>query len=155
VKYAVEPSRNMALIAKSRGILVSQALGAALPYKSATFDCVLLVTVLCFVDDARALLRDCWRVLSPTGHLLIAEIDNNSPLGKIYQDRKATDVFYSLASFHSIDHTISELTEARFRLLGCTQTLFGIPPTSPNWDNLKTGFGEGAFVVIIARKLDA
>jgi SAM-dependent methyltransferase len=153
--HAVEPSRNMALFAKSRGIYVAQALGQALPFPSGSFDSVSLITVLCFVQDQTPLIHECRRVLRPEGHLLIGAIDKNSHLGTLYESQKATDVFYRVATFRPIEDTVNRVTDAGFLLVACTQTLMGTPRETPGWDELKDSFGEGAFVAILVRKLDA
>ena len=155
LRYAVEPSRNMALIAKSRGIAVCQALGESLPFPRESFDCVLLITVLCFVENERSLLAECHRVIKPQGHVLIGMIDPKSQLGAIYETRKAINIFYRAASFQSIGHTISLLKDAGFEVTNRAQTIFGMPYQTPGWDDIKCGSGGGAFVGLLARKLDA
>ena len=46
----------------------------AVPVADGSFDLVLAVTVLCFVDDARAALRELARVLVPGGRLVLGEL---------------------------------------------------------------------------------
>ena len=45
-----------------------------LPFDDATFDCVLAVTVLCFVRDAERAVMETARVLRPGGRLVIGEL---------------------------------------------------------------------------------
>ena len=47
---------------------------AALPFEHDRFDVVLAVTVLCFVPDAAAALREMSRVLAPGGRLVLGEL---------------------------------------------------------------------------------
>ena len=51
IKIGVEPSRAMAEIARKRGIEVVVGVAEKLPFKDNSFDFVLLVTTICFVDD--------------------------------------------------------------------------------------------------------
>jgi SAM-dependent methyltransferase len=46
----------------------------ALPFADDSFDIVLAVTVLCFLDDAAQAVREMARVLRPGGHLVIGEL---------------------------------------------------------------------------------
>jgi len=45
-----------------------------LPFDNATFDCVLAVTVLCFVRDAGQAVAEMARVLKPGGRLVVGEL---------------------------------------------------------------------------------
>ena len=45
-----------------------------LPFDEGTFDCVIAVTVLCFVPDARRAIAEMARVLKPDGQLVIGEL---------------------------------------------------------------------------------
>jgi len=153
--HAAEPSHNMALVAKARGAVVSQAVGEALPYVTGAFDCVLLITVLCFVHDEQQVIDECRRVLRSEGHLLLATLDPQSELGLGYESRKAENAFYSGASFRPIGHTISLLQDSGFEVVDLAQTIIGMPYRTPGWDELKKGIGAGAFAVILARNLDA
>lgn len=53
-------------------LVAGQAEG--LPFGDATFDCVLAVTVLCFVRDAKRATAEMARVLKPGGRLVIGEL---------------------------------------------------------------------------------
>ena len=45
-----------------------------MPFNDESFDCVLAVTVLCFVQEAERAVAEMARVLRPGGHLLIGEL---------------------------------------------------------------------------------
>jgi hypothetical protein len=82
-------------------------------------------------------------------------IDPQSRLGAVYEARKATDVFYRVASFHSVGHTLSILRHAGFEITNRAQTILGMPYQTPGWEDVKAGYGNGAFVGLLATKLDA
>ena len=52
IKFGVEPSTNMRKIAESKGIKVLDGVAENLPLKNESFDLSLMVTTLCFLDDA-------------------------------------------------------------------------------------------------------
>jgi ubiquinone/menaquinone biosynthesis C-methylase UbiE len=62
--------------AESRGVAVRLVQGdvRTLPFPDASFDVVLAVTVLCFVDDAPRTAGEMARVLRPGGRLVIGEL---------------------------------------------------------------------------------
>jgi SAM-dependent methyltransferase len=62
--------------AESRGVTVQLVQGdvRALPFPDGSFDVVLAVTVLCFVDDAPRAAGEMARVLCPGGRLVIGEL---------------------------------------------------------------------------------
>lgn len=49
-----------------------------LPFTDGSFDVVLIVTVLCFVADRHAVIREAHRVLRPGGRLVLAELGRYS-----------------------------------------------------------------------------
>jgi SAM-dependent methyltransferase len=51
IKVGIEPSMEMAVKAEKLGIEVWKSVAEKLPFTDARFDFVLMVTVLCFVDD--------------------------------------------------------------------------------------------------------
>lgn len=102
IRFGIDPSRRMLRIARRRGLQVCEAIGERLPFRDEQFDLVLLVTVICFVDDVPALFRETRRVLQSGGHLVLGFIDRDSPLGRSYEARKETNRFYRAAHFYSI-----------------------------------------------------
>lgn len=133
----------MALVAKSRGVCVCQALGESLPYPSAAFDSVSLITVLCFVENRRAIIDECRRVLKAGGYLLIGMIDKHSPLGALYESRKASDVFYRAASLLSVENMISLVEDSGLQAVLHMQTLIGMPFETPGWHDLENRLRRG------------
>jgi len=99
----VDPSLAMGKLASKRGIKLIIGVGENLPCKSNHFDFLILVTTICFLDDVDAALREAYRVLRSRGYILIGFIDRHSFLGKVYEERKDDDVFYSYDKAHNVD----------------------------------------------------
>jgi SAM-dependent methyltransferase len=114
IRLGVEPSRAMARIAHKRGIAVTQALGEQLPFREDQFDFILLVTVICFVNNVPTLLQEVRRVLKPGGRMILAFIDRDSQLGQAYEARKMNDQFYKVAHFYSVAEVTKYVQRAGF-----------------------------------------
>lgn len=149
IRTGVEPSGAMASIARRRGVDVRSGVAEALPCSDESFDFVLMVTVLCFLDDPRAALREARRVLRPGGSVVIAFIDAESRLGREYA-REPRGVFFREAVFYTPAELTSLLEGAGFEALEFRQTLFGAPDTMQAPDEATPGYGEGSFVVVRA-----
>lgn len=152
IMVGVEPAEAMAAIARSRGIEVHEGRAEDLPFSDATCDFVLLVTVICFVEDAEAMFREAHRILKPKGRIITGFIDRDSPLGRSYEVKKASNEFYKGATFYSAPEVMRLLDGAGFRHLQSRQTLYGQPGEMSAPDPVREGYGEGAFVVLSALK---
>lgn len=152
VRLGVEPSAAMRRVAKARGIEVVAGTAETLPFPSQAVDYVLMVTTLCFLDDAQQAMREVYRVLRPGGAFVVGFIERTSPLGRRYEQRKADSAFYRVAHFHSTEEVTRLLLTAGFQALAFRQTLFEDPTAMEQPDPVREGYGEGAFVVIKGEK---
>ena len=152
VEFGLDPSRTMLQVARRRGIRVCQAIGERMPSRDRQFDLVLLVTVICFVDDVPTLFRELRRVLKRDGQLIIGFINRNSERGRSYESRKEASMFYREARFYSVEDVAEWVKEAGFHALQFCQTLFGDPSEFPARGlEVHEGYSDGAFVVLCAR----
>lgn len=154
VEFGLDPSRTMLQIARRRGLRVCQAVGEQMPFHDRQFDLVLLITVICFVDDVPTLFRELRRVLKTDGQLIIGFINRNSALGRMYERRKEASMFYRDARFYSAEEVASWVEEAGFGSLRFCQTLFSDPSEVSIKDpEVRDGYSGGAFVVLSAQKV--
>lgn len=152
IGVGVEPSPAMGKLARERGIEVRFGVGENLPCEDNSFDFVLLVTTICFLDDVPSALAEAYRVLKSGGYILIGFIDRESPLGKVYESRKQDNVFYRDATFLSTDEIVTHLKQAGFCDFAFLQTIFHNLEEMKEVDGVRSGYGEGSFVVVRGTK---
>jgi SAM-dependent methyltransferase len=153
IRMGVEPAAAMAEMARRRGIDVLEGRAEALPFHDGSFDFVLMMTTICFLDDPLQALEEARRVLRPAGRLIIGMIDRYSPLGLIYEEKKRTGKFYRYADFRSADEVINWLRCLNFGHIVVRQTIFKSPDEIEALEPFEEGYGRGAIVVISARKM--
>ena len=153
IKMEVEPAKAMADMARKRGINVHEGRAEALPFDDESFDFVLMMTTICFLEDPLLALEEAKRVLKPEGHIIIGIIDRDSPLGMSYERKKTTSKFYKYANFHSADEVLNWLRSLNFGHIVTRQTIFKSPEEIDALEPFEEGHGKGAFVAISARKM--
>ncbi|MBX6423886.1 class I SAM-dependent methyltransferase [Thermosulfurimonas sp. F29] len=156
ISCGIDPSYSMLKIALKRGITAVQARGEDLPFSTHTFDLVLLMVTLCFVDRPEDVLREVARVLRPGGRLVLGLILKESPWARFYEEKgRNGHPIYRRARFYSFVELSKMLSETGFVIGKILSTLFEPPQTERPVSNqeVKTGFYPGAgFFVLSARK---
>ncbi len=152
IRIGVEPAKAMADRARQRGIEVHEARAEALPFQDESFDFVLMVTTICFLEKPLQALAEAKRILRPGGRIIIGMIDPNSPPGQEYERKKATSKFYKYAHFHSVDQVMLWLESLDFSLIATHQAVFKSTKDMSAAEPFEEGHGRGAFVVIAAKK---
>ncbi|MCW3136769.1 MAG: methyltransferase domain-containing protein [Canidatus Methanoxibalbensis ujae] len=152
IGVGVEPAKAMADIARKRGIEVYEAKAEKLPFDDSSFDFVLIVVTICFVQNPMQALREAKRVLKPGGYIIIGMIDRESFLGKLYESKKKESKFYRHANFYSTRQVLDWLKKLEFEYIKTCQTIFKDPKKITGIEPVKEGYGEGGFVVISAQK---
>jgi len=150
VEFGIDPTGEMLDYARRRGVCVARAVAESLPFADSVFDYVLIVTTICFVDNARTMLKEAARVLRPGGTIVIGLIDRESPLGQYYISHQAENVFYRDATFFSAAEVEALLKEADFDDLAWVQTLEAPLSEVCEIEPVKAGTGRGAFLTVRA-----
>ena len=150
IKTGVEPSHKMADKARKLGIQVLPGIAEDLPIMDKSFDFVLMVTTICFVDDLKKSFQEAYRVLTKEGVIIIGFIDKDSELGKVYRANKDKSHFYKIAEFFSTQEVLACLSKAGFGNFETKQTIFPGKDTQ----RIENGFGTGSFVVIKGLKIN-
>src|SRR4030042_4524047 len=150
VEFGVEPSEAMALIASKKKIKVTKGFAEELPFEDTSFDFVLFVTTICFLDDISKALKEVYRILKENGEIIIGLIDKDSYIGKRYEKIKNSNKFYKNAKFYSVDEVVDSLKLSNFYNFSFYQTL--VNTNKKAIEIPQTGYGKGSFVVIKAAK---
>jgi SAM-dependent methyltransferase len=152
IRMGLDPSPAMAAIARGRGVEVTIGKAELLPFAAGEFDYALMVTTICFVNDFGAAFREAARVLKPGGSVVVGFIDRDSPLGRQYAARKDRDRFYRHARFYSVEDVGSRMEKAGFDKPVASQTIFCSGDSLLKEQPIKSGNGEGSFIVLKATK---
>jgi SAM-dependent methyltransferase len=152
IKNGVEPSARMGEIAQRRGVRVLHGVAEQLPFDDSQFDFVLMVTAVCFVDDIGKTLQEAHRVLLEGGSVIIGFVDRESRVGQSYAALRNENVFYRDARFFSVGELSEFMGRAGFEDLTFNQTIFKTLSGTTQDEPVRSGHGEGSFVVIRGRK---
>jgi SAM-dependent methyltransferase len=152
VKMGVEPSDFMKEAALEKGIEVIRGVAESLPLPDRSFDFVLMVTVICFFDDVPRAFSEALRILKPGGSLVVAFLDRDTPIGKVYDANKHDSAFYQEATFYSAAEVKTVLEGAGFASTSFIQTIFKDPSEMTELEPVKEGSGEGVFAIAKALK---
>ena len=148
IEFGIDPAIEMLDYARRRGVRVVRAVAESLPFASSAFDYVLIVTTICFVSNARTMLKEAARVLRPGGTIFIGLIDRESPLGQYYVSHKEENVFYRDARFFSALEVETLLKETGFGDLTWVQTLCAPLSEVREIEPVIAGTGRGAFLAV-------
>jgi len=150
ISNGIEPSTKMAKLAQKRGIRVQIGNGENLPYRDKEFDYVLIAITICFVQKPKKVISEAKRVLKDNGKIILAIVDQNSFLGKFYQEKKS--IFYKEANFFSVKEMVKLLEDNEFGKFSFYQTIFNLPEKVKTIETPLEGYGKGGFVVISGEK---
>ena len=152
IELGVEPCAPMARLARSRGVRVLEGAAEHLPLDDSSFDLVLMVATVCFVDDVQEAFAEAHRILVDAGHILIGFLDRETELGKLYEEHKSESPFYKVADFRSSQELFADLRRAGFDDLRCVQAIFERPDDMQELSPADSGYGKGLFIVVRATK---
>lgn len=118
IRLGIEPSRALGRMARERGIEVIQGRGEAIPIRDGACSSVLLVTVICFLDDPVRAFREIHRILAPQGTLVIGFLEREGPVAQQYLHAEGKHRFLSRARFYSLGEVLVLLGRTGFCVTG-------------------------------------
>ena len=152
ISLGIEPSENMRNIASSRGVNIIDGTAESLPINDDMYDYALLVTTVCFLDSLELAFIEAHRILKENAYIIIGLIDKHSSLGKKYEQKKKNSNFYKDATFHSVEEIRRALKNTGFNNFEYCQAILPGDTDDCSGAKIKSGYGEGSFVVLRAQK---
>lgn len=118
ILLGLEPSLPLARMARCRGIDVILGRGEAIPIRDGACSSVLMVTVICFLDDPVPVFLEIRRILAPGGALVIGFLEREGAVAQKYMHDGRKHRFLSRARFYSPDEVRELLESAGFFVTG-------------------------------------
>ena len=150
IAVGIDPSKKMVELARGRGVDAALGVGEELSFKDSTFDYVVIIVTLCFVQDPEKVIAESMRVLKPDGKIIVGIIGKESFLGRFYQQKES--IFYGYARFFDIEEVEQMLRAAGFNNFLYYQTIFDYPDKLRAIEKSQEGYGRGGFVAVSAIK---
>jgi ubiquinone/menaquinone biosynthesis C-methylase UbiE len=167
IKFGVEPSEEMAKLARSRGIDVKIGTAENVPYDGEQFKAVLLGTILNYVQHRKKTISEAYRILQPGGHIIISFLPREGSYAMLYElaflrgeydyETAPTDPyplkFLNGTHWCSVREVTNLLQETGFVDLKYVQTLTRHPKYSNDEvEEPMEGYDRGDYIVIQGRK---
>ena len=147
VDEGIDPSEPVLEIAARRGVRVRSGQAEALPCEDHSFGGVVMVVTICFVQDPRAALAECARVVTGDGAVIVGLVPADSTWGRLYARQGAEGhAFYSAATFYTCAQIMDLASEAGLRLERAMSCLPNPPeeevdPSAPPWEGVDEAAG--------------
>ena len=154
IETGVDPSIKLVEMARKRGVTALLGRGEEQLFDKDAFGTVFLIVTLCFVGSPLDVLQEAYRVLVSGGKVVLGLVLQESPWGKVYQQKKQQGHrFYKYATFYSYNEGVRLLEEAGFLIEQVVSTLFQKPDKVEHMELPRKGYSaEAGFTIIVAEK---
>lgn len=172
VECCIEPSSDMARIAKLRGMNVQIATAQAAEIENDTYDLIYFNGSSSYFTDLETAYKRCFKALKKGGHLITFDVLKESAYGMLYllaknigtyehpdmegimPDRPYPMELVKTACWHTADRINSALINSGFdKNISHMQTLCNNPCyTDKIVEDVRDGYKEGGYVAFIAEK---
>lgn len=150
IRTGIDAAQAMVELTQTKGINVVKGKAELLPYADGRFEFVLMVTVLCFLEDPLKALKEAIRVTQHGGYIVVAFLEKDGILAKTYQKDRENHPYFKNAKFYSSKEVQQLIKKAGYQDLNFRQTIFDLE--EGHFHEIRDGFGEGGFSVIRAVK---
>ncbi|RJS88474.1 hypothetical protein DRO56_05055 [Candidatus Bathyarchaeota archaeon] len=124
----VDPSAEMALRSKGKGLPTILGVAEEPPLKHRSMDFIYLVTVIEFLLDPEEALSSLRSLLKPGAPLVLLAINRKSPWGRAYMEAgKRRDSIFRYARFYTPEEASTPLRKAGYRIAEVLMAL-DVPP---------------------------
>jgi SAM-dependent methyltransferase len=154
IDRGIEPSNNLARIARQRGITTFEGRGEQKIFEEATFGTIFLITTLCFLNSPLEVLKEAYRILKPEGKIVLGVVLKDNPWGQHYQQKKTEGHrIYKYARFYRCNEVARLTLQAGFIGERIVSTLFQKPGEVQHMEEPKEGYyNDAGFVIVVAEK---
>lgn len=125
IRHGLDPSAQLLAMARQRGVETVQGKGEFLPYQAGTFNRVLMMTVICFLDDVARSFMEVFRVIQSGGMLVVAFMEKDGEVALRERARKPAGRFLQYAEFLTAEQVMTVLTNAGFSGVSVRENLHG------------------------------
>lgn len=150
IRTGIDAAKAMATISQAKGMNVVQGKAELLPYSDERFEFVLMITVICFLEDPLKALKEAYRVTQKGGYLVVGFLEKDGILARTCQKDKDDHPYYRNAKFYSCKEVQQFIKKAGYENLEFRQTIFDLE--EGHFHDVKEGCDQGGFVVIRAFK---
>ncbi len=129
----LDPAYNPLVIARKRRVEVVNAVGENMPFKQSSFDTIVMVVTICFLDEPGRVFNEIRRVLVDKGYLITCIVPRDSPWGEYYMYKtwRRESLFYEYARFYTKQELYNILKGHGFRVVDYCGTLSYKPGDPP------------------------
>jgi SAM-dependent methyltransferase len=125
IHSGIDPSAMLARMAKRRGVEVALGEAEHLPYRTGSFDFVLMMTVICFLDEIQRAFHEVHRVLDHGGTLVTGFIEAGGEIFQKYRHEPIKGRFLRFATFRTCDEVFGFFKDAGFEDVSVLQRVRG------------------------------